>query len=442
MRPATLSFMNFYPMILMILFSAPYSIIAHLLTSAPLVSLLFINTITFFLLFRNILLIRERRARYVYVVIIFTFLLLLVLNAFIKIPFLAGVDWVNFDSYARSASESSDNLLGIWQNSIDLFVFICALVYKVFGASAEQLYFYIFPAALVLARYIYKTTFLITGKEKYAVLSLFIATLWPVNIVFSVALLREIPIQLLVAISFYHFIRYYKDKKNTRSLAISFLTVTGAIMMHSGMVGLLIAYLYVIIQRKFFKSVKPIRVRALLVMIPVIVLISLTPLWVPLSSRFGVLNTDDGAVRSLQQQQDYLGSASTNYIDSAPNNITEVIISAPYRFIMFALSPLIWQVRDVGTAVAFLVDGLLQLWFAYITIILIRNRKKLEPYYQQILTAAYLCIFFTYLIFSFGTSNYGTAMRHRAKIAPVVMVVVVVYSLERKRISNKMKAAE
>lgn len=418
--------------ILSILFAGAYSTIAFFIVGAPFLSILIANIVTFGLFFSTFKLFKEKKYLYIFISVVLIKLVLLILNAKFKFPLMAGVDWINYDLYAKDAISNANTIADIFNQSIDFFVFLMACIYKIFGSNVEQVYFYIFPFSLLLVKYVYKIAFLVSNKEKTATIAALVMLLWPVNIIFSIALLREIPIQLLVAASFYNFLVYYKQRKGW-NLLYAFIFIILATLMHSGMVGIFVVYLYVLMQIKIYHKVKPLRVLPLVLAGSVLLAFSLTPLWDSMFKRFTPADSEDGVVTSLENQNKYLGDAATNYINSAPQNFNEVVTSAPYRLAMFALAPLPWQVYSFSTLISFVLDGILQLGILCMLLWLFKKRRKLPSKDKSILAVMMMCIVVTYLVFSFGTSNYGTAMRHRAKVAPIIAVIGSVYFLNRPR---------
>ena len=416
------------------IFAVTYSVIATLFVGVPFWSVLLASTLTFILFASNLKLIKERKYAYIFFAITIIKLVLLVLNAKYKIPFMAGVDWVNYHNYALEAISGGDGIVDIFNNSLDFFVFIMALIYKVFGANAEQIYFYIFPLSLLMVRYVHKTVLLLSKKQKSADRSSVMMAAWPVDIIFSLALLREIPIQLLVIASFFNFLKYHFYKK-TGNLLLAFGLIILAALTHSGMIGIFVVYLYALVQDRLYGKYRFVRVAGLVVAALAVLVISFTPLWDSMSKRFTSTSSENGVVTALENQDKYLGAAATNYISSAPQDTVGVITSIPYRFAMFTLSPLPWQVHNFGTILSFVMDGVLQLLVVYALIRLYRGREWLSKKLRNIGTLIMMCIVATYLIFSLGTSNYGTAMRHRAKIAPLVVVLLTAYEIKRRQTS-------
>ena len=114
------------------------------------------------------------------------------------------------------------------------------------------------------------------------------------------------------------------------------------------------------------------------------------------------------------------GTGRTVYLTNlVPTNLIQFILYLPIRILYFLFAPFIWMVG--GTADIFvLVDGGLYLILVFFAC---RDLKALEPKIKK----AVLIYFFAFsVVFSIGTTNYGTAMRHRHKILWLVVAVAVV----------------
>jgi hypothetical protein len=409
-----------------------YSFAAHFIVDVPFVSVLLASILIFTLIASNLRLIKNRKYAYIFIALMAVKLILLLLNAKYKVPFMAGVDWINYHNYAMDAISAGGGIATIFNNSLDFFVFLMALIYKVFGPNPEQIYFFIFPLSLLLVTYVHKTVLLITKKQESADKASMFMAFWPVDIIFSMALLREIPIQLMVIISFFHFIRHYFQKRG-RDLLLAFVFIILAALMHSGMIGIFLVYLYALLQRKLYKKLKFVRIGALVFVSIAVLVISFTPIWASMSKRFGEASTETGVVTALENQNKYLGDAATNYISTAPQDLGGVISSVPYRFFMFAFAPLPWQVHDVGTVLSFVLDGALQIVILFTVWRIYKNKEAVSLQLRNVATLIMMCVVATYLIFSLGTSNYGTAIRHRAKVAPLVVVLIAAFEVKRRQ---------
>lgn len=89
----------------------------------------------------------------------------------------------------------------------------------------------------------------------------------------------------------------------------------------------------------------------------------------------------------------------------------------PIRIIFFLFTPFIWQVRTSLDLFGFL-DAIS---YIIMSMFIISNFKKIFKDRSALLISLFLlgCL----IVFSLTTSNYGTALRHRAKFAPLMIVL-------------------
>jgi len=127
---------------------------------------------------------------------------------------------------------------------------------------------------------------------------------------------------------------------------------------------------------------------------------------------------------------------NTSYVSTMPSSPLDLITQTPNRVFQFALSPLPWQVYSFSTMLAWLIDGILRLWIITRMLKFFTRFKPVTPQDKVIKISFMLIIALTYFVFAWGTTNYGTAMRHRAKIFPIE--IIVVYSIyEKVKVDSK-----
>jgi len=234
-----------------------------------------------------------------------------------------------------------------------------------------------------------------------------------------------------------------------------------ACMMHSGVIGILVIYLFFLAFYKGDGVIKLLSLKRITAFLVVMILVFLTPLADKVLVTMSSINMrkqviakvesifpsvknmkqleGEGEINIVQKteievlseklmnktEQDYrFLKGNTSYIKSNPTNIKEAILQTPYRYVNFVFAPFIWQVYDIKTFASFLFDGLFQLfiWFSMIKWVVFdkdRSRKAM------IIKMTFLIMILgTYFIYSWGTYTYGTAIRHRAKMLPLMLCII------------------
>lgn len=110
--------------------------------------------------------------------------------------------------------------------------------------------------------------------------------------------------------------------------------------------------------------------------------------------------------------------ANTTYLQGmVPSNTFDLLWQTPIRALFFLTKPFIWDIRAFGHAISFL-DALI--WI-FIIVTIYKNRTVIynNPAALAILFGCIVAIF----AFAYGTSNYGTAIRHRTKFYVEMLVL-------------------
>lgn len=402
-----------------------YSAIVAYFSNISFVSIIIPNIILFYvvhLCYKNYLH-DNKKVFIIFILILFAHLSLNIYNSVThNVPF-TGVDWETYDIYANGALLKSDNFFSIIGNAPDLFSGIIAIIYRLFGRNISVIHFYILPLFYLSVLYTYKTVFLICNDKKRATIGATILSIYPVNFIFGISVLREIPVQSLAIFSFYNMVLFIKENTN-RNYFISMLCAILASMMHSGMVGLLIVYSYIFIQKRFLKKVKVLSPITVLITTVITAFFSMTDIWSSVTKRFSGIENGEDLVTRVNKTNSLL-AGNTNYIIYNPTNFVELVAMIPYRTLMFAVAPLPWQVYSIETIIALLIDGVPRMIILFFLIKTAIRGKDLPKDKKAIMICGLLTILVTYIIFGLGVNNYGQAMRHRIKILPIELCIIM-----------------
>lgn len=119
------------------------------------------------------------------------------------------------------------------------------------------------------------------------------------------------------------------------------------------------------------------------------------------------------------------------------NSLMDLVKNSPIRMFYFITSPLPWAWRGLNDIIAFLFSALFYL-VSYIYAIRSFKLKINNKKYNFIKAIFIICILGAF-VFAWGTSNAGTAMRHRDKfiVNYVVMLALALESMKLSKIKNK-----
>lgn len=333
---------------------------------------------------------------------------------------MGGEDWWNYHTNAQAIIANVSNSIGFITSKADLFSKIVAILYSLFGVHTMYINLFVLASSFTAAKYVWKTALLVTENDISASRNALLCFLfWPINIIYSVTYLREMPIQMLCISSFFFFCKYEEIRRPVDFFAACIL-ISMACMMHSGVIAFLLVYLILLFRKESETNMHIISLKNVFFLIMGLIIVRISPLWDSITAKFGISSISGLASRAEQFTSVV---ANTQYISDAPGNLVGFMLQMPVRAILFAVVPLPWMVYSMETAFAFVVDALPQFWILHR---LWKLRKLTINTKQRIYyVACILGMIGTYLICGMGTTAYGNAIRHRAKIVPIVLVFVV-----------------
>ncbi|KKK33915.1 hypothetical protein WN59_09920 [Salinicoccus sediminis] len=251
---------------------------------------------------------------------------------------------------------------------------------------------------------------------------------FPHSLIFSGILLRESIISLMVVMSLYCFIRWFKDKERAGAVLSVVLVLLGA-SFHSAIIGMLLGYLFGFIfyrhDEKAFRftleSVVPFSIFALILTYILVFpsIVSGLPIFNKVDQ---VLNNNDNIYEAFTSTR-----GDTAYLSGLEvNNLFQVILFAPVKIVYFIASPMPWSIRNFNDLISFFLDGV---FYLFSLAIFVRNIDVIRK--RPILGILLISIFAGWLIFGLGISNAGTALRHRFKFFYMVIVALGVIGSKR-----------
>lgn len=372
----------------------------------------------FIFIYSNLQILSNKRQYFIYLSIILFKFVVLIYNARFKNLPMANVDWFNYHKFALQILNQGNGIIDIFHNNFDLYSQLVALIYYIFGANVAQIYFYMFLCSLIIFRFLYLTAFELTGDRKKSQITAFLFLVWPMEFLMSIAYLREMPIQCLLIISFYCFVKFIKYGNPLHFLA-AVLSITLASMMHPGMIGIVLVYVLVALVYLVWQNrgkLKPLHICLLVIFMLLIIAAPIAYLFE--SSRMvGIHNINEFIADTHRIR------GNTNYVYNPPQNLAGLLIQMPYRVLMFVLAPLPWQVYDLPTLMAWVMDGFLRLFIMYRLILFFIKFRARSSAEKAIEITVILSLLVSYLLLAFGTFTYGTAMRHRTKLFPLEILI-------------------
>lgn len=263
----------------------------------------------------------------------------------------------------------------------------------------------------------WKLALLITNSRRGALISALIIALFPTLNLYSAITMRECFIVFFTVTSAYCFFLWLKRGRLMQMFgAVTLLLPASAL--HGGMVFIEIVFLF------FFGFYHPKKKRW--------VAISLNSLIAVLLVVFYLVTFGDLVTNKLPQDmsmlfsEDFLGELTQSaardraaYLTGfAPTSPLSMLLQTPLRILYFLYTPFVWMVSAAVDVVGFF-DALLYIFlsiYAFKGLASLRRKDKLLFWGIVLILVVFL------VVFAWGTSNYGTAIRHRQKIVWLLSV--------------------
>ncbi|MFR9580141.1 MAG: hypothetical protein SNH80_05535 [Rikenellaceae bacterium] len=243
----------------------------------------------------------------------------------------------------------------------------------------------------------------------------------------SAILLREAWVEFFVALSVYFFVRWFISG-NVLYIAFVTASVLAASYMHAGVIGLLMGYGIAFIS--YSQSSQSISFSGTTIMSIFAMLAIGFALSAHLDLFTGKLAQYDGLddIVDVTNAKSRGGDGSSDYLTwVSVDSVTMSLMFAPLKMFYFLFSPLPTEWRGIRDIFGFSIDGAIYMWLCYN---IWRNKasSKVTAQLKKFLIAAMLVVVF---IFAYGTRNAGTALRHRAKILPVIVMTFAICTLKK-----------
>ena len=272
----------------------------------------------------------------------------------------------------------------------------------------------------------YKILDLFKLKDSKKLFFLALYGFFPQNIIFSSILLREALIQFFFVYSLLFFTKWLMSN-NRINMFKTIIFVLLCSLFHPGMISSLLVYgfMFLFLDVKKYSFNYSFKRKTLLVLFCGFTFALIAYNISILNGKFSFLISDTNlSLLDKYESNSGIEEGGATYLRNYKiNSIVDFIILVPLRLIYFVFSPMPYDVRGVGDLAAIILDSSFYYFLVYI---IVRSRKIMNDNMFRILPKIFFILFLTVSIgFALGTENSGTAMRHRSKIFPALIIVVV-----------------
>lgn len=320
-------------------------------------------------------------------------------------------------------SISANNVLyGVHQKHLTNYTVFLTFIYELM--SPQRLFSQYLNVLFSLGALL----FVKKGLELYEVshtkilVALWITALFPQMLIFSGILLREAIVCFFVTASYYYLLEWFVRKKQI-SFVFSTIFLLGGAFFHSGVLGFLLGNLIIYtfydneneVFNFRFKTLIPLVIVALFFVVFVIKSGLFTD-YLPFLNE-GRENWEAGVLRRVNAENE---AGSMYLADLKIDSFQSMILYSPLKLFYFLFSPMPWDFRGMMDVISFMLDSLFYVGFFYM-IYFVKLRQAKYKYLRGSLLGFWIAV----VLFSWGTIAAGTAIRHRAKFFPVLVIASV-----------------
>lgn len=242
----------------------------------------------------------------------------------------------------------------------------------------------------------------LTLKNKKIIISLWLYM--PIPFLMGYALLREASIYYFVVLSIYHFLKWTKDYR-IWDMVIAILAIVIGAKYHDGLIAVAVPYLYAFIF--YSRQNKKIKINFLNIACIVTALVLF----------LSFIGSEEGQ-EYIEKTNAETGGGSSYLTSLKVETPVDFLLAGPVKAVYLIYSPMPWLIRGGMDLLTFFLDS--SLWI-YTTYLLFKNYRHVESRYRILV----LCILLGGFVYGMGTLNTGTAIRHRNKLMPLALVLMM-----------------
>lgn len=303
------------------------------------------------------------------------------------------------------------------------FYTLLGTTFKIIGNNRLYVQFLLMLLSMIAIIFAAKTITLLNVDSYNRKLAMYVLCLIPNYAILSSLFLRESIVSMFVAISIYFFVKWYKNH-SVISLLIAFFCVLLGSMFHSGIMGMALGYIVLLVLgrqdgKNNMHGIKRVLLAAIISLFFIYLMNNYAEVFFGKMLRL----TNAPAIENVATLSEGGGSSYAPYVGNS-NSIKNIILYTPLRMFFFLGSPFIWQIRGISDIIALLFNSLFYIY------VLIKSVKFLtvKSCNRNIVFGLTVVVVITAFVFSWGVTNTGTAIRHRDKMATVYALLLAICS--------------
>lgn len=309
------------------------------------------------------------------------------------------------------------NVLYGGKSNRGLFVYVLGYLYKYIGPSRLYSQFLLALCSLVAIHVgeVILRECDVTEEIRFRIMM--ILCFLPNFAILSSVFLRESIVTMFITFSLYCYTAWLKDC-GFKWFLLAIINVLLGMSFHSGAVGVLVGYfLGLILYDRYNKSltikVTNVLIASFFILLSVYLLNNYSDIFL---GKFLRVDTID----DIANVRDVAGSSYARYVGNS-NSVRNIIVYTIPRIAFFLLSPMPFQWRGVSDIIAFIFSSLFYLLVVFKTIRYYIDKRDNN---RVIITLVAIVAIVTAIVFAWGVSNSGTAVRHRDKMVVLYGVLL------------------
>lgn len=255
-------------------------------------------------------------------------------------------------------------------------------------------------------------------EKKLLILLIFVSALSPISLIYRTGVLRESIIIMFISYSVKYFINFIISKKGNIEALKAFIMIGLGSVFHSGTIFITTGYLIALLSGKKNQKI----FQYLVLVLGIIGFIIFKDI---LLEKVG-----GGDIESViaANNRASLKMAGSGYLQSiSTTSLGQIVVYLPLFMFYFLYSPTPDMFRGILDIISFSLNSSIYFYFTLYGFYLYRNVKnKLTLTEKKIIKYLFISIIFTVAVFSIGTRNAGTAIRHRDKVVPLLLIVFAI----------------
>ncbi len=302
----------------------------------------------------------------------------------------------------------------------DLYTWVVSFFYALFERSSLMMQGVNVLFGTLVILNVGRLTVHLGGDAKLGRQAAWLTALFPSLIYFSAVLLREVAVTYPLSLGVLYLAYWYRERRWWQML-VAVVALLVSMAFHSGSLAVLLAVgVWLVgswIRSLFSQGFRNLGRNSLAL------IAGAGALAFVFASGFGMNKfkyVQGGEVDELAITQTYFAKGRTAYLeDLHPESPTEVILQTPLRLTYFLFAPFPWML-SAGSDVLGVVDSF---FFFFLFFRVWRQRALVASRRESVLVLAVFGAMA--LTFAIGVSNYGTALRHRNKMLPLLIGVAL-----------------